>query len=229
MELRVTGPAPLRGCHVRVPGDFSAAAFFLAAAAATPGARVQALGVGLNETRIRLLEVLKDMGALVEVGNVALLGEEPVGDVTVRGPARLTPGYIPATSVVGLLDEIPAWAVAASAAAGVSRLRGADELRVKESDRLGALAEGLDALGVAGGGDRRRPRHPRGPGERRRGQRPRRPPDRDGPGAARHARERARSAWTTRPASPRRIPASRRTCAPSAGWRRRAGGEGAAA
>lgn len=148
LELRVTGPAPLRGCHVRVPGDFSAAAFFLAAAAATPGAQVQALGVGLNETRIRLLEVLKDMGALVEVGNVALLGGEPMGDVTVRGPARLTPGYIPATSVVGLLDEIPAWAVAASAAPGVSRLRGADELRVKESDRLGALAEGLDALGV---------------------------------------------------------------------------------
>lgn len=148
VELCVTGPAPLRACHLRVPGDFSAAASFLAAAAAIPGARVQALGVGLNETRIRLLAVLKDMGALVEVGNVALLGEEPVGDVTVRGPARLTPGYIPATDVVSLLDEIPAWAVAASAAAGVSRLRGADELRLEESARLDALAEGLDALGV---------------------------------------------------------------------------------
>jgi 3-phosphoshikimate 1-carboxyvinyltransferase len=138
----------LRACRIQVPGDFSAAAFFLAAAAATPGACVRALGVGLNETRILLLEVLKDMGAAVEITGLARLGEEPVGDVTVCGPGQLTPGYIPAARVVALLDEIPAWAVAASAARGISRLRGAGELRVKESDRLGALAEGLGALGV---------------------------------------------------------------------------------
>jgi 3-phosphoshikimate 1-carboxyvinyltransferase len=148
VELRLAGPVALRACRLRVPGDFSAAAGFLAAAAATPGGHVQVRGVGLNETRILLLEVLKDMGAEVEVANVALLGEEPVGDVTVRGPERLTPGYIPAERAVGLLDEVPAWAVAASAARGVSRLRGAEESRVGEDDRLAALAAGLRALGV---------------------------------------------------------------------------------
>jgi 3-phosphoshikimate 1-carboxyvinyltransferase len=148
LEIRVSGPCRLRGCRVRVPGDFSAAAFLLAAAAATPGSRVQVKGVGLNETRIRLLEVLQDMGASVEVSGVGRLGEEPVGDVTVGGPAELSAGYIPADRAVALLDEVPAWAIAASAARGRSRLRGADELRVKESDRLGALAEGLGALGV---------------------------------------------------------------------------------
>jgi 3-phosphoshikimate 1-carboxyvinyltransferase len=148
VELRVRGPAALRACDVRVPGDFSAAAFFLAAAAATPGACVQAVGIGLDETRILLLEVLKDMGAAVEVTHVSLLGDEPVGDVTVIGPAQLTAGYVPATHVVGLVDEIPAWAVAATAARGVSRLRGAEGLRATEGDLLAALAEGLDALGV---------------------------------------------------------------------------------
>lgn len=148
LEIRLSGPCRLRGCRVQVPGDFSAAAFLLAAAAATPGSRVQVKGVGLNETRIRLLEVLQDMGASVEVSGVGRLGEEPVGDVTVGGPAELSPGYIPADRAVALLDEVPAWAIAASAARGLSRLRGADELRVKESDRLGALAEGLGALGV---------------------------------------------------------------------------------
>jgi 3-phosphoshikimate 1-carboxyvinyltransferase len=148
VELRLAGPVPLRACRVRVPGDFSAAACFLAAAAATPGAHVQARGVGLDESRILLLEVLKDMGAEVEVANVALLGEEPVGDVTVSGPERLTPGYIPASHVVGLLDEIPAWSVAASAAHGVSRLRGAEGSRSGEDGRLSALAAGLGALGV---------------------------------------------------------------------------------
>jgi 3-phosphoshikimate 1-carboxyvinyltransferase len=147
-RITVAGPARLRGCSVRVPGDFSAAAFFLAAAAACPGARVTVARVGLNPTRIELLDRLSQMGAGVEVGPLDHAGAEPVGDVTVTGARELRPCDIDPPQVIRLLDEIPAWAVAASAARGTSRLRGAAELRVKESDRLHALAEGLRSLGV---------------------------------------------------------------------------------
>jgi 3-phosphoshikimate 1-carboxyvinyltransferase len=146
--VSVAGPAGLRGCSLRVPGDFSAAAFFLAAAAACPGARVKVSGVGLNESRIQLLDTLRQMGAAVDLGPIAIEDGEPVGEVTVTGPAELHPSDIASLQVVRLVDEIPAWAVVASAAAGTSRLRGAEELRLKESDRLHALAEGLRVLGV---------------------------------------------------------------------------------
>ena len=144
----VAGPARLQGCSLRVPGDFSAAAFFLAAAAACPGARTTVSGVGLNECRIQLLDALKQMGAVVDVGPVAIEDGEPVGEVTVTGPEELHPSDITPLQVVRLVDEIPAWAVVASAARGTSRLRGAEELRLKESDRLHAMAEGLRVLGV---------------------------------------------------------------------------------
>ena len=148
MRISVEGPARLRGCCVSVPGDFSAAAFFFAAAAACRGARVTVAGVGLNESRIELLDRLSQMGAGVQVDPVTPTSAEPVGDVTVTGAEELRPGDILPMHVIRLLDEIPAWAVAASAARGTSRLRGAAELRVKESDRLHALAEGLRRLGV---------------------------------------------------------------------------------
>ncbi len=144
----VAGPARLRGCPVRVPGDFSAAAFFLAAAASRPGARVTVRGVGLNESRIQLLDTLREMGARVELGPIGVVDGEPVGEVTVTGPDELRPADIAAVQVARLVDEVPAWAVAASAARGISRLRGAEELRLKETDRLRALADGLRALGV---------------------------------------------------------------------------------
>jgi 3-phosphoshikimate 1-carboxyvinyltransferase len=146
--VRLVSVAGLRGCSLRVPGDFSAAAFFLAAAAACPGARVKVSGVGLNESRIQLLDTLRQMGAAVDLGPIAIEDGEPVGEVTVTGPAELHPSDIASLQVVRLVDEIPAWAVVASAAAGTSRLRGAEELRLKESDRLHALAEGLRVLGV---------------------------------------------------------------------------------
>jgi len=144
----VAGPTRLHGCSVRVPGDFSAAACFLAAAAACPGARVTASRVGLNESRIQLLDTLRQMGAAVHLGPIAIEDGEPVGEVTVTGPQELRPADITAWQVARLVDEIPAWAVVASAARGTSRLRGAEELRLKESDRLHALAEGMRTLGV---------------------------------------------------------------------------------
>jgi 3-phosphoshikimate 1-carboxyvinyltransferase len=147
--LAVNGPAVPRGMPVRVPGDFSAAAFFLAAAAASPGAVVTARDVNLNPTRTGLLAVLERMGARVERGRVREESGEPVGDVTVRGPGALSATAIEPEELPSLIDEIPAWAVAASAARGTSRLSGAAELRVKESDRLSALAHTLGLLGVA--------------------------------------------------------------------------------
>ena len=111
--VSVTGPVQLHGCSVRVPGDFSAAAFFLAAAAACPGARVTASSVGLNESRVGLLEILKEMGAAVDLGPIGIEDGEAVGEVTVSGPEELGPMDISPRQVASLVDEIPVWAVVA--------------------------------------------------------------------------------------------------------------------
>lgn len=144
----VTGPAKLRGARLRIPGDFSAAAFFLAAAAMTPGSSVTAVGVGVNPTRTGLLRVLESMGAGVEETGLRSEGGEPVADVTVIGPEALRAADVPPLFVPTLVDEVPAFAMAAARARGVSRISGAAELRLKESDRLGALAVQLRSLGV---------------------------------------------------------------------------------
>jgi 3-phosphoshikimate 1-carboxyvinyltransferase len=147
-RVTVRGPARPGALSLTVPGDFSAAAFFLAAAAAAPGARVTATGVSLNPTRTGLLDVLARMGAGVEIEGRRTEAGEELGDVTVTGPRRLSAFDIPPEWVPRLIDEIPAWAVAASAADGRSRLTGAAELRLKESDRLAALAANLAHLGI---------------------------------------------------------------------------------
>jgi 3-phosphoshikimate 1-carboxyvinyltransferase len=147
-ETRIEGGSRLTGCRVRVPGDFSGAAFLLAAAAATPGAQVTACGVSLNPTRTGLLDVLAAMGASIEVAPAPGTDGEPLGDVTVRGPEALQPFDVPPEWVPRLVDEVPAWIVLASAARGTSRVTGASELRVKESDRIVALARNLGAVGV---------------------------------------------------------------------------------
>lgn len=146
--VRVAAATP-RAAALTVPGDFSAAAFFLAAAAATPGGAVTARNVNLNPTRTGLLDVLAAMGADVAIANRRDEAGEPAGDVTVRGPERLRPFDVPPEWVPRLVDEVPAWVVAASAAAGTSRVTGAAELRVKESDRIVALARNLGTLGIA--------------------------------------------------------------------------------
>jgi len=147
--VTLEGPARPRGGRYRVAGDFSAAAFFLAAAAAVPGARVTATGVGLNATRTGLLDVLEQMGARVERGAVREEMGEPVGDVTVTGGEVLNAIEVPPNWVPRMIDEVPAWTIAASVARGKSRLRGASELRVKESDRIALLARNLGTLGIA--------------------------------------------------------------------------------
>ncbi|MCE9626361.1 MAG: 3-phosphoshikimate 1-carboxyvinyltransferase [Candidatus Eisenbacteria bacterium] len=144
----VQGGARLVATDVDVPGDFSSAAFFLAAAAMTPGAEVTARGVNLNPTRTGLLDVLAAMGAHVSIANERDAAGEPAGDVTVRGPERLAPFTVPAEWLPRMVDEAPAWVLLASAAEGTSQLTGAGELRVKESDRIASLAAGLRAVGI---------------------------------------------------------------------------------
>jgi 3-phosphoshikimate 1-carboxyvinyltransferase len=145
----VTGPQTLRGARLRVPGDPSAAAFLMAAAAATPGARVTLEGIGLNPTRLGFVDTLREMGAGIAIRNGSDQAGEPVGDVEVEGPEALRAADIPAARVPSMVDEVPAWAVLAARARGTSRLSGAGELRLKESDRLKSLAANLRSLGVA--------------------------------------------------------------------------------
>lgn len=147
-SVRVTGGAPLTATGVAVPGDLSAAAFALAAAAAEPGARVTARRVNLNPTRAAFLDVLREMGAAVDVAPAGETAGEPWGDVTVTGPERLRAFDVPAAWLPRMVDEAPAWAIVAAAASGTSRLSGAGELRVKESDRIASLAAGLHALQI---------------------------------------------------------------------------------
>ncbi len=149
--VRIAAPPPrLAPLDMDVPGDFSSAAFFLAWAALAGGAApLTACSVGLNATRTGLLPVLARMGVEVDVHPRATAGGEPVGDLRVAARAnplrsvRVGQGEVP-----GMIDEIPVLAVLAARAEGVTRITGARELRVKESDRLTALAVNLRRIGV---------------------------------------------------------------------------------
>jgi 3-phosphoshikimate 1-carboxyvinyltransferase len=146
LTVSVTGGQRLRGQQLRVPGDFSSAAFWLVAAAANPGSRIEVEDVGLNPTRTALLGVLERFGARVHVEVTATEAGEPRGTVTVEGDRMgtldIAPGEVP-----GLIDELPAIA-ALAAHGGQVTVRGAGELRVKESDRIAALVAGFRALGI---------------------------------------------------------------------------------
>ena len=139
--------ATLQGQAVIVPGDISSAAFWLVAAAITPGASLTVENVGLNPSRTGILEVLQAMGACIEVLGAHQVAGEPVGDLRVHhGPLR--PFTIGGDLIPRLVDEIPVLAVAACCADGVSRITDAAELRVKETDRLAVMARQLGAMGA---------------------------------------------------------------------------------
>lgn len=145
--LLVDGPARLRATEVDVPGDMSSAAFLLAAAAAVPGARVAVDDVGLNPTRTAFLDVLRRFGAQVEVAPLDATAAEPRGQITVRG-APLRAIEVEPDDVPGLIDELPLVGVLGAFARGTTTVRGAAELRVKESDRIATFAAAARALGV---------------------------------------------------------------------------------
>jgi 3-phosphoshikimate 1-carboxyvinyltransferase len=136
--------APLR---LAVPGDASSAAPFVLAATLLPGSQLRLHGVGLNPTRTGFLDVLERMGARIAVFNRRSAGGEPVGDLEVES-AELTATTIGASEVPALVDELPLFALAAGMARGESVVWGAEELRVKESDRIDAVKDALRPLGV---------------------------------------------------------------------------------
>jgi len=145
--IELVGQPELRAADVTVPGDPSSAAFPLVAALIVPGSEVEIAGVGLNPLRTGLLTTLAEMGAAVEVRNLREEGGEPVGDLIARhGPLR--GADTPGERAPSMIDEYPVLAVAAACAAGVTRMRGLKELRVKESDRLAATAAMLEACGA---------------------------------------------------------------------------------
>jgi 3-phosphoshikimate 1-carboxyvinyltransferase len=135
---------PLR---LTVPGDFSSAAPFVVAATLLPGSRLRLAGVGVNPTRTGLLDVLERMGARISLYNRTSSGGEPVADVEVEH-ADLVATTVGPNEVPRLIDELPLFAVAASMARGESAVRGAAELRQKESDRIETVTSALRALGV---------------------------------------------------------------------------------
>jgi len=138
---------PLRGHPVAVPGDISSAAFLILAACLVPGADIRLENVGINPTRSAVLTILGDMGADISVRERASGQSEPAADIHVRH-APLHGIAIPEELVPVAIDEFPAILVAAAAAQGRTVLSGAAELRVKESDRIAAMASGLSALGI---------------------------------------------------------------------------------
>ncbi|MEP7029119.1 MAG: 3-phosphoshikimate 1-carboxyvinyltransferase [Candidatus Eisenbacteria bacterium] len=143
----LAGPAPLQSPgSLVVPGDFSAAFFWLVAGSIAPAGELTLAGVGLNPGRTGGLAVLRRMGAGIEVRDERLVAGEPVGDLVVR-PATLVATDIEAGEVPALVDELPALAVAQACARGTSRVRGAGELRVKESDRISSVVKALTAIG----------------------------------------------------------------------------------
>jgi len=137
----------LRGQQITVPGDISSAAFFLVAAALCPGSDVTLCGIGINPTRAAVLEILNLMGANIEICGQRQESGEPLCDLRVRSQ-RLKGIDVPQSLVANAIDEFPALAIAAAGAVGITRIRGATELRFKESDRINAMVQGLGNLGV---------------------------------------------------------------------------------
>ncbi len=143
----LAGGQSLRGTHIDVPADFSSAAFFMVAGCLAAKHGLTLRGVGVNETRTGLLEILKLMGADIMVRPHTKPGAEPLADLDIQ--AKLLRGIeVPLELVPLAIDEFPVFFIAAACAEGDSVLRGAEELRVKESDRLAAMSAGLTVLGV---------------------------------------------------------------------------------
>jgi len=146
-RITLHGQPELRAANLVVPGDPSSAAFPMVAALLMPGSQVVIEGVGVNPLRSGLFETLREMGADLAFSNERVEGGEPVADIAVRA-SRLRGIEVPASRAPRMIDEYPILAVAAAFARGRTVMHGLGELRVKESDRLGAIAQGLAACGV---------------------------------------------------------------------------------
>ncbi len=146
-DITIEGGGALSGIDLEVPGDISSAAFFMVAAAISEGSAINLLHVGLNPTRTGIISLLNLMNAKLKVTNEKIIGGEPVGDIRVAS-SNLEGIVVPSQLIPLAIDEFPIFCIAAACATGTTTIRGAEELRVKESDRIQAMAEGLTALGI---------------------------------------------------------------------------------
>ncbi|MCY4046589.1 MAG: 3-phosphoshikimate 1-carboxyvinyltransferase [Candidatus Dadabacteria bacterium] len=142
------GAERLRGTEVEIPGDISSAIFPLVAALINPGSKVRVENVGVNPARTGAIDILGKMGADVRLGNMRSAGGEPVADIEAAWTGELRGAEIGGSEVPAAIDELPAIAAVACFARGKTTISGAGELRVKESDRISAMAEGLRNLGA---------------------------------------------------------------------------------
>jgi 3-phosphoshikimate 1-carboxyvinyltransferase len=149
-QITINGGQELRPVNYQVPGDLSSAAFFTAAALLCPGSTVCIKGVGLNPTRAGFLEVLGQLGAMITRTNVSYSGREPVGDLLVSSNQLSTGGgacRLSGPVIANIIDEIPMLAVVATQVQGRVEVHDARELRIKESDRIRAVVDGIKSLG----------------------------------------------------------------------------------
>lgn len=143
----ITGPAKLIANDIDVPADISSAAFFMVGASIAPDSDIVLQHVGVNPTRTGIIDILKLMGADITLLNEQTVGGEPVADIRIKS-AQLKGIHVPEELVPLAIDEFPVLFVAAACAQGETVVTGAEELRVKESDRIQVMADGLQALGV---------------------------------------------------------------------------------
>jgi 3-phosphoshikimate 1-carboxyvinyltransferase len=149
-RISVSGDSSLTACDIIVPSDISSAAFFLAAAACTEGSRLEMPNVGLNPTRAGVVEVLRRFGADIRIADERESGGELIGTLAVKHSGVLSSGAnrIDGDIVANIIDEVPILAVFGTQVEGGIEIRGAGELRVKESDRIAAVAENLRRMGA---------------------------------------------------------------------------------
>ena len=146
-RVALQGGQSLRGCAIDVPADLSSATFLILVTLLSQDADILIENVGINPTRTGVIDILLKMGADIRLENRRVYGDEPVADIRVRS-SRLTGGHVDPSLVSLAIDEFPALFVAAGAARGKTTFSGLEELRVKESDRISAMADGLRRLGI---------------------------------------------------------------------------------
>ena len=146
-KISIEGGHKLTACDIQVPGDISSATFFMVAGLIAKSGQITIKNVGMNPTRIGAINILKQMNGDLTVLNERMAGGEPVADILVKS-SNLQGIDIDEKDVPLAIDEFPAIFIAAACADGMTRLRGAEELRVKESDRIQAMADGLEILGI---------------------------------------------------------------------------------
>lgn len=148
LHISIRGEPALHDLEITVPGDFSSAAFFIVAASLLRDSDIIVRKVGINPTRIGLLNVLKEMGAQIEISDSKIVSGEPVADIYCRGGSELKAVKITRETIPLLIDEFPVLCVAATQATGVTIIRGAEELRIKESDRIRTISTELRKMGA---------------------------------------------------------------------------------